>query len=163
MEPEQESKTVPAAERQLRNWERIAWVIGLLAGIQAAYTTWMSGFQYMNARRDVILGIGQPKCLSPELALLVFRNDWLTCAIGFFFYAMCAFGVLWLLLARYKPVQDALLNPFGVSVSDRALRQRRHALGIYSGILVFGVLAALVITLILDGVNTWALMKTQHC
>lgn len=161
MNPDPQSNEVP--ERQLRNWERIAWVIGLVAGIQAAYTTWMSGFQYMNARRDLILGIGQPKCLAPDLAFLIFKNDWLTCATGFFLYAACAFGVLWLLLARYRPVQDALLNPFGVPVNDGALNRRRRILSLAVGVFVVGILIALAATLIIDGADTWGLMKAQHC
>jgi hypothetical protein len=115
-------------EQQLRHWERLAWVVALIAGVQAAYTTWMSGFQYMNARRDIFLGIGQPKCLPPDLAMLVFKNDWITCALGFFFYAAVAFGIIWLLLARYKPIQDAVLNPFGVPSTGVAPLVRTESL-----------------------------------
>lgn len=146
-------------EPQRRHWERIAWVVALIAGIQTAYTTWVGGFQYMNARRDLILGIGQSKCLPKPLAELVFWNDWFTCALGFLFYAVIAFGSLWLLLSRYPPVQDALLNPFGVTMPDDQLRRHRKRLAHFSTICVGGLILGLLATLTVDGFGTWNLMN----
>ena len=159
--PTTEPAGQPASEPELqrRHWERIAWVVALIAGIQTAYTTWVGGFQYMNARRDLILGIGQAKCLPGTLAELVFWNDWFTCAIGFLFYAVVAFGSLWLLLSQYQPVQDALLNPFGVLVLPAQLHRQRRRLKLFVTLSVAALLVGLAVTLLVDGFGTWHLMK----
>lgn len=146
---------------QPRPWERIAWVVALIAGVQAAYTTWVGGFQYMNARRDLILGIGQPKCLAEPLAKLVFWNDWFTCALGFLFYAIVAFGGLWILLWYYRPIQEALLNPFGVRQPHEQLQKNRRRLRQVATVGVIALLLGLVATLLVDGFETWGLMKVS--
>lgn len=146
---------------QARPWERIAWVVALVAGVQAAYTTWVGGFQYMNARRDLILGIGQPKCLAEPLAKLVFWNDWFTCALGFLFYAMVAFGGLWILLWHYRPIQEALLNPFGVPQPHERFKKSRRRLRQIATTGLIALLLGLVATLLTDGVATWSLMKVS--
>jgi hypothetical protein len=118
----------------------------------------MSGIQYMNARRDLILGIGQSKALPVDLARVVFFNDWVICAIGFFFYATVAFGLLWFLLARYPPLQDAVLDPFGVSTdavdeistTRFGLERRRRGLCRITTAGVIALFVALAITLVID-------------
>jgi hypothetical protein len=51
------------AERELqkKHWERVAWVVATIGALHAIYTTWNTGWIYVNSRRDVILGIGQER------------------------------------------------------------------------------------------------------
>lgn len=123
------SSTHPAKpERQMQYWERVAWLLALIGGVHTAFTTWMDGWKYINERRDLILGIGKDKPLPHDLAELVFQNDWITCVAGFCIYVAIAFGLLWWFLVRFKPMQDAILNPFGTEVNGRQMAIRRKGL-----------------------------------
>src|ERR1051325_8131565 len=146
----------------MKHWERIAWMVALIGGIHAAYTTWMSGWIYMNGRRDLILGIGQPKPLPLDQARLIFLNDWVTCALGFSIYVLIAFGALWVLLSKYQPMQEAILNPFGLALSQKTAEKRRSLLSRWISLGVSVCFLLLAATFWKDANDTLFLMK-KYC
>lgn len=149
-------------EPQMKQWERVIWMFALIGGIHAAYTTWMSGWIYINGRRDIILGIGQPHPLGKELAHHVFWNDWVTCILSFGIYAVLLLGTFWLLVSRYRPIQVALLNPFEAETDPHIFDKRCRRL---TRFVKWGVIAGLVLLVIVIACDWWGTRKlmAKYC
>ncbi|HEV2691833.1 MAG TPA: hypothetical protein VG347_02955 [Verrucomicrobiae bacterium] len=109
----------PEPEKPQKPWERVLWLIGLIGGISAFFSTWLNTWTFLNARRDLIFGIGQSKSLSPENAELIFKHDWIPTVLSFCVYVLIVFLALWYFLVKCPPMQNAILDSFESSESPK--------------------------------------------